>query len=137
MKAWLTTGAVVLGAVQVLTALRLYGKIHVPKRFPPWLGELHRLTGTLAFLLTIPVGFHCLWSLGFAGHLDDTRRFVHSVLGCAFYGAFTTKVLVVRSHSLSPRVLPIVAGLLFAILVLVWYTSALWFVRHNGGFPGL
>ena len=31
------------------------------------------------------------------GRRGQTRRFVHSLLGCAFYGAFTVKVLCVRS----------------------------------------
>src|SRR4051794_13573511 len=131
LKVWLATAAVALGAIQVGLAVWLYGKL--PWAAPGWVGPTHRIVGRLAFLTTLPVAYHCLWSLGF----QDTnfRVLSHSVLGCAFYGAFATKILVVRSHSLSPRVLPIVAGLLFAILVLAWYTSALWFVRHNGGFP--
>src|SRR3954471_16356777 len=127
LKVWLATLAVFLGFVQIALALWLYGRL--PWAAPGWAGGAHRIVGRVAFLTTLPVAYHCLWSLGFQD--TNSRVLTHSVLGCAFYGAFTTKVLVVRSHSLSPRVLPIVAGLLFAILVLVWYTSALWFVRHN------
>lgn len=131
MKTWFTTIAVVLGVVQVLTALRMYGKIHVPAKTPPWFGELHRLTGSLAFLFTIPVAYHCLWALGFAG-TENTRRFVHSVLGCAFYGAFAAKILAVRLRSLPGWVLPLVGGFTFTALVGVWATSALWFFVHVG-----
>src|SRR3954454_8290191 len=131
LKVWLATLAVFLGLVQIALALWLYGRL--PWAPPDWAGGAHRIRGRLSFLPTLPVAYHCLWSLGFQD--TDFRVLSHSVLGCAFYGAFATKVLVVRSDSLSPRVLPIVAGVLFAVLVLAWYTSALWFVRNNGGFP--
>jgi hypothetical protein len=133
LKVWFATLAVALGSVQVGLALLIYGRLPWPA--PRWAGSAHRITGRLAFLSTLPVAYHCLWSLGF----QDTsgRVLAHSLLGCAFYGAFATKVLVVRSHALPPRALPIAGGALFALLVLAWYTSALWFVRDNGGFPPL
>jgi hypothetical protein len=31
--------------------------------------------------------------------------------------------------------LPLAGGLLFALLVGAWYTSAGWFINDNGGFP--
>jgi hypothetical protein len=68
MKAWLATVAVVLGIVQVLTALWLYGRVPWRASTPVWLGDAHRLTGTLAFVFSLPVAFHCLWSLGFKAH---------------------------------------------------------------------
>jgi uncharacterized membrane protein YdjX (TVP38/TMEM64 family) len=60
--------------------------------------------------------------------------FIHSVLGCLFYGAFVAKVLVVRSRSLPGIALPVAGGLTFAILVGVWVTSGLWFIERMG-FP--
>ena len=131
LKVWLATLAVFLGFVQVALALWLYGRL--PWAAPDWVGGAHRISGRLAFLTTLPVAYHCLWSLGFQD--SSFRVLAHSVLGCAFYGAFVTKVLVVRNHALPARALPIAGGLLFAVLVLTWYTSAVWFVRHNGGFP--
>ena len=131
LKVWLSTLAVFLAFVQVALALWLYGRL--PWSAPDWAGGAHRITGRLAFLATIPVAYHCLWSLGFQD--SSFRVLAHSVLGCAFYGAFVTKVIVVRSHALPARALPIAGGVLFAILVLAWYTSAVWFVRHNSGFP--
>ena len=60
---------------------------------------------------------------------------VHSLLGCAFYGAFAAKVVIVRSHCAArASALPVAGGLVFTILVAVWLTSGLWFISENG-FP--
>ena len=134
LKAWFTTAAVVLALVQLLTALRLYGKVKVPRTLPGWLGELHRLSGTLALVFSLPVAYHCLWALGFESDAGQPRRFVHSVAGCFFYGAFLTKVLVVRRSGLPGWALPLLGGATFSALVVVWSTSALWFFQ-NVGFP--
>ena len=80
-----------------------------------------------SFLLTLPVAYHCIFLLGFQSGND--RVLAHSLLGCAFYGAFTAKVLVVRLHRYPRWVLPTAGGLLFLVLIAVWYTSALWFFR--------
>jgi hypothetical protein len=132
LKVWLGTTVVVLAVVQVLTALRIYGRINVPRTAPAWLGDFHRLTGTTAFVVSLPVAFHCLWALGFQSHLSNTRTFVHSVLGCLFYGAFATKVIAVRSRRLPSWTLPVVGGLVFTVLVGLWLTSSLWFFRNVG-----
>jgi hypothetical protein len=118
--------------VQVLSALWLYGKLGVAA--PPWLGQVHRISGRIAFIVSLPVAYHCLWSLGFQS--TSARVLAHSVLGCAFYGAFAAKVTIVRSRSLPGAALPIAGGLTFAVLVAVWLTSALWFIDSNG-FPAL
>ena len=131
MKAWLATITLVFAVGQVSLALWMYGKLHLP-RAPAWVGPAHRLLGTLTLVVSLPVAYHCLWSLGF--QTNTTRRLVHSVLGCAFYGAFTTKVLCVRSSKLPGWALPVVGGLLFCILVAIWLTSALWFF-NTAGFP--
>jgi hypothetical protein len=132
-KVWFATAAVALAAVQVLIGLRLFDKIAVPRRAPGWLGDAHRLIGTLAFVLTLPVAYQCLWALGFQS--TDTRVLVHSLLGCFFYGLFTVKVLAVRVRGLPSTALPVVGGLLFAALVGIWLTSALWFLTSRP--PGL
>jgi hypothetical protein len=123
--------------VQLLTAMRIFGKIRVPRRAPPWLGDFHKLTGILAFLFSLPVAYHCLWSLGFTADAGFTRIFVHSIAGCFFYGAFTAKVTVVRSHGLPNWSLPLIGGLVFAALVTVWFTSAWWFFTTDLGYPKL
>ena len=58
----------------------------------------------------------------------------HSLLGCAFYGAFTTKMLVLRSDRVPPRTLPIVGGILATVLVAIWWTSSWWYFTTIG-FP--
>ncbi len=90
--------------------------------------------GTVAFVLTLPVAYQCLWALGFQS--TDTRVLVHSVVGCFFYGIFTVKVLAVRVRGLPDATLPLVGGLAFAALVGVWLTSALWFFTSRpAGIP--
>lgn len=132
LKVWFATAAVVLAVAQLLLALRIYGKLRWPPTTPPWLGDLHRLLGTLAFLVSLPVAFLCLWSLGFQD--GNTRVFVHSLLGCFFYGAFAVKVLSVRMHGLPNWLLPVAGGAVFAALIGIWFTSSFWFFRHVG-FP--
>lgn len=134
MKAWFTTGAMVLVIVQLVTAFRMYGRLRVPRVMPTWLPALHRWSGTVAFLLTLPVAYHCLWALGF--QTFTTRQLVHSLLGCAFYGAFTTKMLALRSDRLHGWTLPALGGLLVVLLTGLWLTSSLWFFT-NVGFPGV
>jgi hypothetical protein len=134
LKVWFASAAVVLAVVQVLLAMRLYGKIQVPREAPPWLGDAHRLTGTVAFLLTLPVAYQCLWGLGF--QTADTRVLLHSLAGCFFFGAFTAKVLAVRVHGLPDWVLPIIGGAVFTALVTVFATSSVWFFTSRpAGLP--
>ena len=71
MKTWLTTAAVVLLIVQLVTALWMWGRLPGAGTAPAWTSQLHRWSGSVAFVLTLPVAFHCLWSLGFA--TTDTR----------------------------------------------------------------
>src|SRR5690349_1851058 len=63
MKVWLAVVALGFALVQVLTALWLYGRFGVAA--PRWAGGLHRVSGAVAFLITIPVALQCLWVLGF------------------------------------------------------------------------
>ena len=128
MKVWFGTLALAFAVVQIVTALWLYGKLRVT--VPDWLGTVHRLSGRLAFIASLPVAYHCLWSLGFQD--TDTRVLVHSMAGCAVYGAFAAKVTIVRSKGLPGAALPVAGGLMFAVLVLAWYTSALWFINEQG-----
>jgi hypothetical protein len=132
MKVWFATVALAFAVVQVTTALWLYGKLGVA--VPDWLGNVHRLSGRLAFIFSLPVAYHCLWSLGFQS--GSTRVLVHSIFGCCVYGAFAAKVLIVRSRGLPGWALPVAGGVMFSTLVVVWLTSALWFIDHQG-FPSL
>ena len=131
MKVWLATPAALLAIAQVATAAWVYGKLPL-RTAPHWIASFHRISGRLAFLLTLPVAYHCLYQLAFQD--STTRVLVHSILGCAFYGAFAAKVVIVRSPKLPGFALPLAGGLLFSLLVGVWLTSGLWFINENG-FP--
>ncbi|GLW09446.1 hypothetical protein Misp01_45750 [Microtetraspora sp. NBRC 13810] len=128
MKAWLTTGVLLLAFVQLGSALVMYGRL--PVAAPPWLGPLHRWSGRAAFVLTIPVAFHCLYALGL--RYDDARVLVHSLLGCFFYGVFTAKMLALPKRGLPGWSLPVLGGLVFTSLVGLWLTSSLWFFTTIG-----
>jgi hypothetical protein len=132
MKVWFATVALGFAVVQVVSALSLYGRLG--PRPPEWLGSVHRISGRLAFLFTLPVAYHCLWSLGFQD--TTTRVLAHSLFGCAVYGAFAAKVLIVRSPGTPAWALPVAGATMFSTLVIVWLTSALWFI-DNQGFPGI
>jgi uncharacterized protein DUF6529 len=131
MKVWLATIAIAFGVLQVLSAVWIYG--HFPRRAAPsWLGTVHRISGRLAFLVSLPVAYHCLYQLGFQH--SSTRVLLHSLCGCLFYGAFATKVIIVRSRGLPGIALPIAGGLTFTFLAYAWLSSALWYIS-NVGFP--
>lgn len=115
-----------LALFQLGSAFWLYGRFG-SRPSPRWLAPAHRWSGTVAFVLTLPVAYHCLWSLGFRS--ATTRVLVHSVLGCAFYGAFATKLLLLRSRRLPGWALPVAGGTLVSLLVGLWFTSAAWFYQ--------
>jgi len=129
VKAWLTTGAALLGVVQLVSALAMYGKLP-GLRAPEWIGTAHRWSGRSAFLLSIPVAAQCLYALGLQTY--DTRVLIHSLLGCVFYGAFTAKMLLLTRSGLAGWVLPVAGGLVFSVLVGLWLTSSLWFFSTTG-----
>jgi hypothetical protein len=124
MKAWLATGAITLALFQVLSAARLFELFCWAPSGRVW-GRMHRMSGYLGILLTLPVAYHCIFLLGF--DTTSARAAVHSVLGSAFYGAFLVKVILVRSERVPGWALPVAGGLLLAILVGLWLTSALYF----------
>jgi uncharacterized protein DUF6529 len=129
MKVWLASLAVLFAFVQAGSALWMYGKLPLGDA-PPWLGSLHRVSGRVAFLLSLPVAYHCLYQLAF--QTTTTRVLAHSVLGCLFYGAFATKVTIIHMPRRAGIWLPIVGGTVFALLVLTWVTSGLWFITTSG-----
>jgi Family of unknown function (DUF6529) len=134
MKAWLATAVVVLALFQLFTALRMFERIPIPRQMPGWFPTAHRVSGTLAFLISLPVAYHCLWALGFQFDDAPARVAAHSLLGCFFYGAFTTKMLLLKVDGLPYATLPIIGGLVFSSVIAIWLTSSLWFFE-NIGFP--
>ena len=124
-KAWLASAALLLALVQVTTAARIYGRLSFLPERGPAIARVHRWSGRTAFLLTLPIFFHCVTILGF--QTPDTRIAVHSLVGTFFYGVFAAKVLIVRDRSLPAWALP-TAGLTLASMVgLLWLTSSLWY----------
>jgi hypothetical protein len=136
MKVAVTMVVGVLVVLQLLSALWLYGRLG--RRAPSWLGTAHRASGTTALLLSVFVGYSCLWALGLeSGRLDSgekvpLRAVVHGVLGCAVFGAAVVKVVAVRSRRAPGWFLPVAGGLLFTLLVVVVLTSAAWYVAARG-----
>lgn len=126
VKSWLATTAFLFALVQFVSALMLYGKLPGPG----WAATLHRWSGRIAFLVAVPVAVHCLYALGWQTY--GTRVLLHSLLGCFFFGAFSAKMLLLRWERLPGWLLPIIGGLVFAVLTAVWLTSALWFFRTFG-----
>src|SRR5438034_4860664 len=127
LKAGFATAAAVLGCFQLFSAAWIFRKL--PWQKAAWVNPAHRWSGRLAFVCTLPVAYHCIFKLGFRS--PDSRVLAHSLLGCAVYGAFASKVTIVRLHRFPRPVLPLAGGLLFAVLIGVWYTSALWLYRQN------
>ena len=108
-KAWLATAAAALAIVQVLTASRMWGKLHrvVPLSFPT-AKRIHRWSGRIAVLLTLPVFFHCVTMLGWK--TPDLRVTVHVIVGSFVYGVLAAKLLVIRWKGYPHWVLPALGG---------------------------
>ncbi|MEV8088714.1 DUF6529 family protein [Streptomyces nigra] len=134
LKARLGSALLGLALVQLLLAAWMYGLPPGAKRAPRAVPLAHRVTGLLAFLLSVPIAYQCLSAYGI--ELTSPRVAIHSVTGCVLYGAFAAKVVVVRSRRFPGWTLPLVGGLLFCAIALLWYTAALW--QLNGfDAPGL
>ncbi|MDX6476124.1 MAG: hypothetical protein QOH95_1635, partial [Gaiellaceae bacterium] len=91
-KAAFATAAVLLACLQLATAARIYGRLRLRSvvRLPDAVvARVHRYSGRLAFLCTLPVVFHCVFILGF--QTASTRVAVHSIVGSFFYGLFAAK----------------------------------------------
>ncbi len=67
--------------------------------------QAHRLAGTLAFIVSLPVAYQCLWLFG-SNKIVNPWWAVHSIAGCLVFGAFVTKVLCVRNRKLPRWVCP-------------------------------
>jgi hypothetical protein len=129
VKAWLATVALGFALIQVGSSLVMYGKVPGIGA-PSWLSGLHRWSGRIAFVVTVIVAVHCLYALGFETY--DTRVIAHSIVGCLFFGTFTAKMLTLTRRGMPGWVLPVLGGLAFALLVLLWFTSAFWFFSIFG-----
>ena len=57
---------------------------------------------------------------------------LHSLFGCVFFGAFAVKMLSLPKRGLPGWALPLLGGLVFAMLTGLWLTSSLWFFTTTG-----
>ncbi|MEJ8278873.1 DUF6529 family protein [Pseudonocardia spirodelae] len=124
-KAWLGSAALVLAAVQGVTGRMLHRG-----SADPVVAVAHRWSGRVAVLVTVPVAVQCLYAFGWSG--ATTSALLHSALGCLFYGAFVTKMLLLRRPGVPGWALAAAGGVLLAVLAGVWLTSALWFFAGHG-----
>ena len=100
--------------VQVGSSLVMYGKVRGVTA-PSWISGLHRWSGRIAFIFTVPVVVHCVYALGF--QTFNARVLLHSIAGCLFFGAFTVKMLALTRRGMPGWVLPVLGGLAFAPLL--------------------
>jgi hypothetical protein len=125
-KSWLASLVVAFALVQLFTALWLFGRLPGTWKVPVRLGTVHRVSGYIAFALSLPVAAYCLYGFGFAPSPFTVRTLVHSVAGCLFYGAFASKVLVVHAPRAPSWAVPLAGGIVLTTVVVAWLTSALW-----------
>jgi hypothetical protein len=126
-KAWLATAVLLVAVVQLVSALSVYGKLPSAR----WTGTLHRWSGRLALVLSLPIAVHCLYAFGFS--TASPRTLAHSVLGCLFYGVFVTKMLLLsRPGEGRGWALPLAGGVALTAVAGLWLTSSLWFFTTAG-----
>ncbi|MGW0792411.1 DUF6529 family protein [Streptomyces sp. NPDC002911] len=134
LKARLSTALFGLALIQLCLALWMYGRVPGARSAPRSVRLGHRVLGYLTFLFSLPIAYHCLATYGI--ETTSPRVAIHSFAGCALYGAFVAKVIVVRSRRLPGWLLPAMGSLLVLGVALLWYTAALW-ALNGDSVPGL
>ncbi|MFJ4964734.1 hypothetical protein EES43_27530 [Streptomyces sp. ADI96-02] len=133
LKARLGSALLCLALIQLVLALWMYGRVPGARSAPRSVRLGHRVLGFLTFLFSLPIAYHCLETYGI--ETTSPRTAIHSFAGCALYGAFVAKVIVVRSRRLPGWMLPVMGSLLVLGVALLWYTAALW-VLNGDSVPG-
>jgi hypothetical protein len=128
VKTWLTTVAVALAIVQIVTASGMWGRLGLGQA--TWTAPVHRWAGRLAVAATIPVVVHCVYAIGFES--TTPRVLLHSLLGCFFFGAFVAKMLALPRRNLPGWALPVLGGLVATSLIALWLSSSLWYFSTHG-----
>jgi hypothetical protein len=124
MMIWLTAAAGGLALVQLATAVAMFtrgGRV---------VALIHRASGATAVVLSLPVAYVCLWSLGFADH--NMRVLVHSLAGCLVYGALVTKLLGLHVPRMPSWLVPVAGSLLLTTVVASALTTSLWYFTEFG-----
>jgi hypothetical protein len=127
-KAWLATVVIILVLVQVTTAARMWGRLRFLPARGPAVATVHRWSGRCAFLVSLPVFFHCVTILGF--QTPDARVAIHCVAGTFLYGVFAAKILILRDRELPGWVLPVAGATLASTLGVLWLSSAFWYFTN-------
>ncbi|MEH0399204.1 DUF6529 family protein [Streptomyces sp. B21-088] len=110
LKAQLSTALLGLALIQLGLALWMYGRVPGVRSAPRSVPLGHRVLGFLIFLFSLPIAYHCLTTYGI--QTTSPRVAIHSLAGCALYGAFVAKIIIVRSRHLPGWLLPVTGGLL-------------------------
>lgn len=129
LKVWLASAALVLATLQLLTASRIYGLLPLPPKGRLY-NIIHRWSGRVALLLTLPVAFYCL--LIVSTPELSMRVMIHATLGALIYGAAAAKITLVRVNRFPGWALPVMGSLLFAIILGLWLTSSFWYFSLYG-----
>jgi hypothetical protein len=109
----------------------MYGRLGpLSNRRPARLGLVHKVVGATALVVSLPVAYHCLWSIGFESYTG--RVLLHSLAGCLVYGAFVVKVVGLHAAAAPRWMVPAAGGTLFTLLVVTVLTSAVWYVGTQG-----
>jgi hypothetical protein len=126
-KTWLTSFAFGFAIIQLASAQVMYGRIPLKIK---GISAIHRWSGRIAVLITVPVAINCLYALGFQDY--SGRVLIHSLLGCLFYGIFATKMLLLSRPNAPSWAVQAAGGLLFTALTGLWLSAALWFFTNVG-----
>src|SRR4029077_11557400 len=94
-KVWLGAFAVVLVLGQLSTGARMWGHLRGVGRLSDATAKtVHRWSGRLAILFTLPVVFHCITILGF--QTTTARVAVHSVARSVLYCVVAGRMGAIR-----------------------------------------
>ena len=124
MKVWLGSAAGALALVQLATAFIMY------RRGGRAVVLVHKGSGTLAVLLSLPVAYACIWSLGWAD--QNPRVLIHSLAGCLLYGALVTKMLALHVPRMPSWLVTVAGSLLLTGVVAASLTTSLWYLAEFG-----
>lgn len=124
MKVWLGSGAGVLAFVQLTTAVVMY------RRGGRVIALVHRTSGVTAVLLSLPVAYSCIWTLGFGA--QNPRVLLHSLAGCLVYGALVTKLLSLHVPRMPSWLVTVAGSVLLTSVVAATLSSSLWYFLTFG-----
>jgi hypothetical protein len=124
MKVYLGAAAGALALLQLTTAFLMY------RRGGRGVALVHRGSGVLAVVLSLPVAYACIWSLGWAD--QNPRVLIHSLGGCLLYGALVTKLLALHVPRMPSWLVTLAGSLLLTGVVAASLTTSWWYLAEFG-----